>query len=207
MRKHHTRLPLVAAILVCVMMPWPAPASADVIVREQTKYFPVDGSNGFELSRSMLDGGRKRINMRHAIAATESSYSIGEADIAIKRGRCVVESIDVRVDLTYHFPRWTRQSQASAKLRRAWDQFYVELVRHEKQHGAIAKQGAAELERLLKRTSGTVAFGCNDFGAFAAMRLEAAARRIEQRQRAFDRRENFSSSKISRLQVRLFDAQ
>jgi predicted secreted Zn-dependent protease len=180
---------------------------AEVIVKESTAYYPVIGKNGNELSESMLKGGKRNINLRHAIAATSTTYEIGDAEIEIDSQRCRVKKIEVIVEIKYVFPKWNASRQATPKLRTAWKKFYEELVRHEKTHGKIAKEGAKQLERELQRTSGTVALGCNDFGAFSEMRLNAIARLLKSRQDAFDMREDFITSRISRLQATLIDAQ
>jgi predicted secreted Zn-dependent protease len=197
----------ISAIITIVLIDRAGNASAEVIVREHTKYYPVHGTTGIELSKSMLAGAGEHIKLHHVVAATEADYEFNEADIVVENGRCVVKEIRVQVNLVYLFPQWQPESRASPYLRAIWNQFYAELVRHEMQHGNIAKQGARELEQALKNISGNVALGCNDFGTFAAVRLESLARRIELRQLAFDRRENFSTSKIARLQVALMDAQ
>ena len=181
-------------------------AEGKIIVRERTEFYAVTGSSGEELARSMLSGARGPINMRHAIAATEAAYTVGDANIVVRRGRCVVESVEVVLDLTYYLPRWADKGRGSSNLRARWKSFYAELVRHEKQHGRIAREGAAELERALLSISGTTAFDCNDFGAFSTLRLNWLSNRIRQRQLAFDRRENLRSSRISQLQSALIRA-
>lgn len=183
------------------------PVYAKVIVKERTIYYPVNGKNGNELTESMLKGGKRNINLHHAIAATSTNYEIGDAEIEIDNRRCRVKKIDVIVEIKYVFPKWNGSSRATPELRAAWNKFYKELVRHEKTHGKIAKEGAKQLERELQRISGTVALGCNDFGAFSEVRLNAIGRLLKSRQDAFDMREDFITSRISRLQATLIDAQ
>lgn len=179
------------------------PANADVVVKEETRFYPITGNNGRELSREMLRGGGQQINLRHAIAATATRFDVGEADIGVEGGRCVVKDVTVTLHITYLYPKWESRGRASKQLRAAWDRFYAELQRHERTHGRIAQEGAAELEKELKRTSGTVLFGCNDFGRFSMLRINALVHRLKQRQLAFDRRENLRTSRITQLQVAL----
>jgi predicted secreted Zn-dependent protease len=178
-------------------------APAKIIVKESTKYYPINGKNGVELGRSMIKGAAGLTNKRDAIAATAAEYHIGETDIAVRNGRCVVLDVDLVLDLTYHLPRWKNEKSAKPRLRAIWRDFNTELVRHEKTHGEIAKQGAKELEGALKKLSGTVAFNCKDFGAFAKARLGLLANRLQMRHDIFDRRENYANSTISRLQISL----
>ncbi|MGI9399901.1 MAG: DUF922 domain-containing protein [Rhizobiaceae bacterium] len=200
---------LFSAVLVCVLA---GVISADqafskIIVREKTSYYPIKGTTGVELAEEMLRGGQKNINLRHAIAATAASYEIGDAEVKVINGRCKVTFVEVILDIEYTYPRWTNKSSGSRKLQSVWNQFFKELVRHEQTHGRIAKEGAKQLERELERISGTVAFGCNDFGAFSSIRLNALGRQLKNRQLAFDRRENFRVSRISRLQTLLINAE
>lgn len=196
----------VIAFLAC-QVPASRPAHAEIVVKERTKYYQISGRTGIELGRAMLAGASGPINKRHAIAATEASYGIGDAEIVARNGRCVVEEVTVTLELTYHLPKWRGANRASARLRRNWTGFFSELTRHEYQHGQIAREGARELEKTLMSMSGTIAFNCNDFGAFSTIRLNLLANRIKQRQLAFDRRENLRTSRISRLQATLLRAE
>jgi predicted secreted Zn-dependent protease len=175
----------------------------EVIVRQSTKYFPVTGQSGIELGNSMVRGASGLTDKHDAIAATAAEYHIGEADIAIRNGRCVVLDVNIVLDLVYHLPRWKNEGTANPRLRAIWRKFHAELVKHERMHGEIAKKGAVDLERALKNLSGTVAFNCNDFGAFAEARLRFLAKLIQLRHDSFDRRENYPGSAITRLQISL----
>lgn len=179
------------------------PAHAKVVVKEETTFYTVKGNNGRELSRAMLRGGGEQINLRHAIAATATRFDVGEADIAVEGGRCVVKNVTVTLHITYLYPKWAARGRASKQLRNVWDRFYAELQRHERTHGKIAREGARELEKELKRTSGTVLFGCNDFGRFSTLRINALVNSLKRRQLSFDRRENLRTSRITQLQVAL----
>ncbi len=97
-------------------------------------------------------------------------------------------------------------NQAKPKVRKAWDSFYAELLKHERTHGAIAKKAAARMEKELKGLTGTVALGCRDFGRFADQRFEKISEDLRRQQIAFDARENKGSSKITKLQISLLKA-
>ena len=176
---------------------------AKVIVNQSTKYYSVSGHTGEELARSMIEGASGLTNKRDTIAATEAEYRIGEADIGVRNGRCVVLDANVVLDITYHLPRWSNERTANPRLRSIWRKFHAELSKHERTHGEIAEKGAGDLERALKNLSGTVAFNCNDFGAFAEGRLRFLAMLIQMRHDSFDRRENYPNSAITRLQISL----
>jgi predicted secreted Zn-dependent protease len=178
-------------------------ALARIVVTENVSYYSIKGLNGTDLGRSMLRGGARTINLRHAIAATVTSFDFTDPKLAIEHGRCVVKNVTVHLKITYQFPKWSGRRHASGKLRHNWDAFYAALVRHEHTHGQIAKKFAKKIEREMLNLSGTVVFGCRDFGAFSKMRFSALSRQLKQLQLAFDRREDRPTSHISRLQAAL----
>ncbi len=181
----------------------PMTANAKVVVSEATKYYSIKGKNGLEVSKAMLSGGARNINMRHAIAATATRFDVGKADVVVKNGRCVVNDVVVKLDITFYYPTWPGKKGASAQTQKAWNAFHAELEKHERTHASIAKDGAKQLEKELKRISGTVASGCRDFGRFSAPRLNAVAANLKNRQLAFDAKENQKNSKITKLQIAL----
>ena len=191
---------------LCVVLAGTCLASAKVRVSVKTSYYPISGADGKALNASMLRGGAGRINLNHAIAATETELDFGEPEVAVRNGKCVVENVDVYLKIRYIYPNWKGRGRASPEMRKRWDAFWGELQRHERNHGEIAKAGAEALEKELMRMKGNVAVGCADFGGFARVRLEAIIRKTALAQRNFDRREYAASSKISRLQRLLYEA-
>lgn len=181
-------------------------ADAEIVVVEKVSHYEVTGANGLDLGRAMLKGGAEAINLRRAVAATATKFDFVDPVIDIENGRCVVKDITVRLTIEYQFPRWNGRARASAGVRRAWDAFNAELVRHEKTHGQIARDFARRIEKELLRLSGTVMFGCQDFGTLSNLRFAALANQLRQKQLAFDRQEERSTSKISRLQLVLLKA-
>ena len=183
-----------------------AGASAKVVVVEAVKYYPVNGRNGFDLSKAMLAGGARTINLRHAIAATATKFDFINPKLVVKNGRCVVRDVTVKLTITYYFPKWRAKAGTSSRVRRAWKVFYAALVRHEHTHGRIAKKYAPRVERELKQLSGTVMFGCRDFGRMADVRFKSLSAQLKAQQAAFDQREDRKTSQISRLQINLLKA-
>jgi predicted secreted Zn-dependent protease len=207
MRYRHFPALFLFAIIGAASLLAPAPASAKVVVKENVKYYPVKGRSGIEVSKAMLVGGARNINMRHAIAATTTRFSISDARVGVKNGRCVVEDVKVTLSIEYLYPKWSTVQQAKPKVRKAWDSFYAELVKHERTHGAIARKAAERMEKELKNLSGSVALGCRDFGKFADQRFDKISNDLRRQQVAFDARENKGSSRITKLQVALLKAE
>lgn len=181
-------------------------AEAGVKVKTKTSYYSIKGRDGKALNASMLRGGGSRIKLNHAVAATETEIEFGEPKVVVKGGRCVVEDVDVILKIRYIYPKWVNKGRASGEMRKRWNSFWRELKRHEENHGAIALAGAKSLERELKKMNGSVAIGCANFGSMAGIRLKNVIRKTAIAQRNFDRREYAASSKISKLQRMLFEA-
>ena len=179
------------------------PVHAEVKVTESTKYYSVNGRTGLDLGKAMLVGGGKTIRLRHAIAATATKFNVSDPVMVVENGRCKIKKLTVNLGLTYYYPKWSGRSKASPAVRKSWDAFYQELVRHEKTHGKIARDYANKLENELLRTSGTALVRCADFSAVASFRVRNLANELKRKQADFDRREGLSSSRISKLQVQL----
>ena len=190
------------AILLAMLLA-PVAAPAKVVVTETTKYYKVKGKNGLEVSRAMLSGGARNINMRDAIAATSTRFDISDAKIAVKGQKCVVERVNVKLDIIYLYPQWSNKPSASAMTQKNWNAFYAELLKHERMHGTIAKNAAKRIDKELLKLSGTLANGCRDFGRFTEQRFGLIAKALKRDQLSFDAKENQKSSKITKLQVLL----
>ena len=123
------------------------------------------------------------------------------------RGRnCVVESLNVFVDITYKYPRWRDRNRAKPNVRKAWDAFEARVEKHEETHGRISREYARSLEKKLKTLFGRKSKGCKDFGKFSERRLKQAYVGYLKRQRNFDIREGSARSRIRRLQAALLEA-
>jgi predicted secreted Zn-dependent protease len=179
------------------------PALAKVKTTEKTVFFAISGKDGEALNASMLEGGRERINLSHAVAATETEFDLGEPRTLVRNGKCTVQGIDVLLSIKYILPKWKTKTSAPQHVQRRWQAFWSELERHELHHGKIAKDAAAGLQRELDRLASGKSADCNRFGHLAVAKLDAAVRKASFEQNNFDRREYLAFSKISRLQINL----
>jgi predicted secreted Zn-dependent protease len=64
-------------------------------------------------------------------------------------GACALSEIEIGLELTFRYPRWTDRDQAPRRVREAWDRFYAALVVHEEGHAEIAREGAEALAEAL----------------------------------------------------------
>ena len=197
-------IPVLTLAAMAIAMAQPSLAGVKVTVSKS--YYAISGKDGESLNASMLSGGANRIRLSDAVAATETEMDFTEPKIGVRGNKCVIEDVDVILKIHYTFPKWKNRGAASPEVRARWDSFYRELVRHEEEHGRIARKGAEEFERELRKVSGNVALGCSDFGLFARQRLDNVIRRTTAAQKAFDRIEYGPASKISKAQRLLYEA-
>lgn len=199
----------VAATLLTALVTAPAmvtPADAKVIIKERTKYYSVTGRDGKSLFRSIRQRGPKHRMTGHAIATTTTSIKVRNMKFGIRGRNCVVESLNVFVDITYKYPRWRDRNRAKPNVRKAWDAFEARVEKHEETHGRISREYARSLEKKLKTLFGRKSKGCKDFGKFSERRLKQAYVGYLKRQRNFDIREGSARSRIRRLQAALLEA-
>lgn len=176
---------------------------AKVVIKKSTSYYIVSGSTGVAIAKALITKGPKQTSLRHAIASTQWGYDFGKPKFGVRGRKCVIEDIRITVKVKYTIPRWKGSKKASTELRKNWKDFSKLIVAHEDKHGAIAVQGARDLEKEIKRLTGNVSRECKDFGRFAKLRFTNLHKSIVRKQRAFDRRERFALSKIARAQKKL----
>jgi len=195
---------LIASLLLAASL-FATSADARVIVKERTKFYTVKGRTGRDIYRSIGLRSKRGSGIQHAIATTTSSISVKNVKTAVRRSRCVVVSADVRLKLTYRYPRWKARG-ASKKVRSAWANFYKHALKHEKVHGNISKKYAKRMHTALLRTTGRVSRQCSDFARNAQRKFSRLSKRLDREQKRFDRREARSFSRNIRLQRALYVA-
>ncbi|MDA8870689.1 DUF922 domain-containing Zn-dependent protease [Rhizobiaceae bacterium] len=197
------RITMCAAVALCLSV---GAAQARVVINERTKTYTVSGSDGRQLFRSIAKRGPKSSRNQHAIATTRTDLKVQNVKTAVVRGRCVVTSVDVVLNLTYTYPKWNGSRRASPEVRKVWDNFLRQAIKHEETHGRISKDYARSVHRNFLKLRGTVSQGCADFGKRSANRLARAQARFISRQTRFDRREAWAISRSTRLQKALYGA-
>ncbi len=203
MKVHRNPLFLCVILALVTLVFQGNPVEARVKVKTRVVYYDISGSNGVELAMSMIKRGPRAAGLQHAIASTKPDIKFGEP-VGMQNSRyCKVKDVDIRVTLVYTYPRWRNQKKASAQLRQAWKKLYNELVRHEETHGRIVIETANQIYREILRDKGTVSRECKDFGKRLLRKMPRIMSRYEKRQIAFDRRESWGVSRVSRLQRRL----
>ncbi len=163
------------------------PAAARVIINENTKYYTVSGKNGAEIYKQIsAKGPRIRNKKGHYVATANISYKITNTKGYAWNKQCLIDSIDVVINVTYTIPKWVPGKGASPQLKSSWKSFIDSVWRHEKRHVAIAKDSAYELWRALKRVKGDLRMDCKDMAAPLKKRAEQVWKNYERKQERFD---------------------
>ncbi|MEL6947049.1 MAG: DUF922 domain-containing protein [Pseudomonadota bacterium] len=190
---------LMAGLITSLLIALTTAVDARVIVKERTKYYAIRGKTGRDIFRSIGLRSKRGAGVQHAIATTTSNIRVSNVKTAIRRSRCVVVSAEVRLNLTYRYPRW-RGRGASPAVRKAWKDFFAHAVRHENTHGSISKKYARRIYNELKRTTGRVSRQCSDFSSKARRKFARLSKNLDAEHRRFDRREARRWSRNVRLQ-------
>ncbi len=191
---------MLAITMVSISLPQTISAIARVKISERTKYYSVSGRTGKQLFKSIVRRGPKLRRQGHAIATTTTYFEIKRLKTGIKGRRCVVKSVDLIVTINYKFPRWRNAKRASKKVRRNWAKFYKSVKRHEATHGRNSRDYAKKLHARIRKATGRVSRGCNNFGRTTLRAIKRLERSFHRRDRRFDRREGWAFSRIRRLQ-------
>lgn len=97
---------------------------------------------------------------------------------------CIIDDVEVSLDITYTYPRWSDYDTASPALQAEWDRFLAYVVRHEEHHGAIALGCAQDLaEEIWLMPDPT---SCDNVYQTFNARIDAINETCDETQRAFD---------------------
>lgn len=151
---------------------------AQAFINERTEFYSIYGSSYNELVAEIdlkgPNGYTGYTNSRFTYEFKTSTSSTG----------CRVASLQVDVDITYTMPRWENRDVADANLRASWDSSYTALERHEKQHGAIAKQTYNQIIREVRQIGPRSS--CGEINGLVASVFNGALADNSERQRDYD---------------------
>ena len=191
----------VLGLLVCVLaVAYLQPAQAKIVISEKDRYFSVSGKNGKQIYTQIKRKRPASLRNVRAIAATHARYKFNRTKVGIRKNRCVVTKVDIRVSLTYYYPKWANTKSGSRSMQRKWRAFESELHRHEKTHGEIYREAAKFVDRELRKMSGRASLGCSRFHTSVKRKIKVMQKKMLDKHKKFDRREQRSNSKIKRLE-------
>ena len=109
-------------------------------------YYDIQGATREELHEAMRNGPARMPGDTHWYLAYEYSPRM-------KGGRCVVESVQTRLDVTMTLPRWTPPQAVNASLVRSWKRASAALRKHEEGHVSIARRYEKTIAKALRLVS------------------------------------------------------
>jgi len=175
-------------------------ANAKVSVSEKNRYFNVTGKTGKQVYKQIRRRAPPELRRKRWIAATYAKYNYKQVAFGIKKNRCVATKVNIHLKLTYLYPRWKNRNQGSKTLQKKWRSFEKGLVRHEKAHGRIFREMVQAIEREIRNTKSFARNSCQNYIRSIKRKIRVIEKRYSRKQDAFDRKENRSTSTISKLE-------
>ncbi len=174
-------------------------AEARVTIRETTKFYNIRAKNAQGVFNQISRKGLMRRGNQHAVATTLIKMRIDRVKIQRRGRRCVVKDVRVKLTLVYSYPRWRNITQSSKNARKKWQKYYKQVVRHEKEHGSLAKKMARNVERSARKLTGRTSRNCKDLTRKLKRSFKKLNRQHDRQQTAFDKREHRRTSHIMKL--------
>lgn len=182
-----------------LLLTFPAFA-AEIPAKEVTRTYAINGTTGAELYASIGANGPRLAGGRSAIAFTAFELK-WHRDYRRNGSACVLESAKPFPTITTTLPKPAAKLPAATQAK--WDAFAAGIRAHERQHGIMIRELAAEIARI------TVGFrqendpGCTAIRKAILPSLKAASDRHRERSRAFDRDEMGEGGTVARLVIGL----
>lgn len=128
-------------------------ASADVVVTDTTRHYPLHGTT-LQALRSALQAGIPEAQPDHPSGMTVAKLR-WEASYQPTPTGCRVAMHRVTLDITTVLPEWRERMRAPVRLRGQWDRAYAALAAHEAGHRALSIESAHALDALVAGFSST----------------------------------------------------
>jgi len=100
-----------------------------------------------------------------------------------------LKNLDIIVDVTYTYPKWSGSKNASSQTRKAWKEFEKIAVLHEQEHVKITRKFANDYEKALKKSRRKASAECAKESVGERFRTTREIRRHERLHRSFDRKD------------------
>ena len=127
-------------------------ATASVAIEENYNYYDIKGSTTTELRMSINSHRDKATDLKGYDASTHWLIQWSFHYQPTQTG-CRVTDADVTLTIEYKLPRWPGRGQSTNQHSNdTWDGYIANLIKHELQHGDIAKTAARNVETLLTQT-------------------------------------------------------
>ncbi len=121
---------------------------AEPMVHEQYANYKITGHTADALRAQMSMFGPSDIASEHFDASTKWYIQWQYHYQPVTNG-CYLTKVDVKVDITYHFPEWSDYALADDGLKHHWDTYMEHLKTHERGHAENGVAAAVAIERAL----------------------------------------------------------
>lgn len=117
-------------------------------INEQYANYKIIGDTANALRQQMSMLGPTDIASEHFDASTKWYVQWQYHYQPVTNG-CYLTKVDVKVDITYHFPEWSNYMLANDGLKHHWDTYIEHLKTHERGHAENGVAAANEIETAL----------------------------------------------------------
>lgn len=176
-------------------------AAAEVKIKVVRDSYAIRGTTGIELLEAMQKRGPRHGLLARAIAQT--TYKVGwKVDTDFATGVCRAKKAGAELSLRDAHP--VPKDRLDRDTERRWQRFMKGVVRHEEEHGRIARQmvGAAQTQVLKLATRGDRSCGRTRAAVQTTVKKVMPPTR---RQLAFDEQEHGEGGRVERLVNDLID--
>ncbi len=185
----------ICALLTVLALPAASAVADPVVAVEKVEAYPVSGTTGIELYRSIGERGPKSRNGR-AIAVTDYRLTWTRRYVPEKSG-CRLAVAEPHLTIITRLPK--PSDKLPAGTRAAWQPFIAGITAHEKVHGGIIRE---TVEAIRTQTAGVTVPndpGCRKIRTEVTKRVTVLADRMHQKNRDFDATEMGKGGNVQRL--------
>lgn len=175
-------------------------ASAKPRITEKTRYYTISGKTGLALMQDMNRRGPRQGFLSKAIAQTRYTTNF-RGDMVHEHGVCSVSGGGVDLAITYVYPK--PRGKVTAALAKRWRAFAAQTVRHEEEHGRLARAMAAELDRFIRDFAMRDGRSCRKAEARMRRDTNRIYKRYTKLQNEFDQREHRAGGAVEKSILRL----
>ncbi len=128
---------------MCVSLVPLASGFAHAEITNNTDYYSITASTAEELNQQLS------LNSRNGYHADTQWRIKPRYRFKQSPSGCSVTDSSIELIITYSMPQWQNKSQAPVALQLQWDNWYANLLRHEKNHGFHGRQAYYDVKQAI----------------------------------------------------------
>lgn len=166
-----------------VTPPPPVQPAPQVVVNSTTDYYTFQATTIREIQTHLNTQGPNVLGGEHSIAVTSYEFQVSW-DWLQTGATCVVDDVEVLLNLDYTYPRWEPVGSPLPMVYDEWDRFIQHVIAHEETHGQIALGCANEIAAQIGALPAMAA--CGDLETALNGVIEQVYQTCAERQEAYD---------------------